>query len=184
MEREQKYRIKNESDFLYLKNYVSNICKFLNRYTQTDLYLSHPCKKFEMADEAFRIRYQIDLENKSDIELTYKGPREKGPLKIRKEISLKLCDSDNLDQVLNIFSELGFQVAYTIYKIREDYDCDWSKVSLDVVTDLGMFLEIEIKKVDELNKIDEFLKNIISKGLFIEVERKTYLELLLEKLSK
>ncbi|NPA97955.1 MAG: class IV adenylate cyclase [Crenarchaeota archaeon] len=136
-----------------------------------DTYLQHPCKDFSQTDEALRLRMMIVSDREKWI-LTYKGPRKmSGEIKSREEIEVELTEPE---KILKILNRLGFKKIASITKKRYKYrynDCD---ILLDHVKGLGVFLEIECRRKNEINKVKELI------GSCIEPVYKTYLELCFE----
>ncbi len=143
--------------------------KSLGVVDQEDIYLFHP--RIEMKDCALRVRIECSNNCKS-VKLCYKGPRLTiGMVKQREEIEVHV---DDLDKLLGIFRNLGFEVVATVKKKREIFSLGKVEIHLDDVEELGMFLEIEGNSRSEIEKV------ISELGLSEkEVERRTYLEMLL-----
>jgi len=72
--------------------------------------------------------------------LTYKGPRQAGPLKTREEIETGLEDPA---ATVAILAALGFAEAVSFEKRRESWSLGDCAVELDEVPCLGHFIEIE-----------------------------------------
>lgn len=73
---------------------------------------------------------------------------------------------DDVDNIRRIFDALELENIATVDKIRKSYFyLDKYEISLDVVKDLGYFVEIEVKKYDkEIN--DEYIELLkVGKGL-------------------
>lgn len=106
---------------------------------QTDTYYDAPHREFETTDEALRIRIErTDAE--ATTRLTYKGPRVDDNSKTRTEIETEIASHERMDGILEY---LGFSPAATVEKIRERYAIGEYTVTLDAVTGLGEFVEIE-----------------------------------------
>lgn len=82
----------------------------------------------------------LRLRKGNRVSLTYKGPQEKGPLKIRPEYQVDVSDFAMMKRILDA---LGFQCVFTYLKRREDYAYKGCAVSLDEVEGLGTFVEVE-----------------------------------------
>lgn len=121
----------------------------LGHHYQKDLYLDRANTKnglsFTKTDEALRLRIQRELsaENPTQLELTYKGPRLSPESKSREEYNLVLAPTTEDDTPIAFFQSLGYEVVYTVEKEREDWAFGAVVVSLDKVTDLGSFVELE-----------------------------------------
>jgi len=71
--------------------------------------------------------------------LTFKGPVQASPMKLREEIETVAGDGDAL---LHMFEELGFHVWFRYQKYREEFAWGDVIVALDE-TPIGTFVEIE-----------------------------------------
>jgi adenylate cyclase class 2 len=71
--------------------------------------------------------------------LTFKGPVQPAPVKIREEVETLVADGP---LTLRIFEELGFRVWFRYQKYREEFVIDGVMVAIDE-TPVGVFVEIE-----------------------------------------
>jgi len=160
---------------------------------QRDVYYDAPHRDFAETDEALRVRHETrlsdgidppggddDPERTETTNLTYKGPLLDDGSKTRAEHETEVADAAATAGVL---SELGFEPAATVEKRREFWSYDGFTVALDVVTDLGEFVEIE-RAVDDEAAIgatrDEALDALEELGLDGSAQiRTSYLGLLL-----
>lgn len=157
--------------------------KFMRKEMHEDIYYQHPCRDFSETDEALRIRIKR-FDGHFEVFLTYKGPKLDNISKTRKEIEVPISDVDAYSDLL---TSLGFKEVLTIVKVREKYYIEKGvTITLDEVEGLGQFIEIE-KLVKEDENIEEEVKRLrkILEELGVKkFERRSYLELLLEKLKK
>lgn len=72
--------------------------------------------------------------------LTYKGPRQPGPLKKREEINLRIEDADSGCELLK---RLGYVEVLCFEKRRETWRLGDCQIELDEVPYLGAYIEIE-----------------------------------------
>jgi len=165
------------------KAYVRNIKKiektltemgaqYQATYHQIDSYYNHPSRDFATTDEAVRIR-NTDTESF----LTYKGPKLDTRTKTREELELSI---DNPETGKTIMERLGFRFIAQVKKKRTVYTYEHVHFCLDEVEGLGHFVEVEIQEEDVekgKSKILDFLRELDMQ----ELERRSYLELLLEK---
>jgi adenylate cyclase, class 2 len=92
-------------------------------------------------DRGLRLRTNLDDESgKSTHIVTYKGPRQRGPVKKREEIEFGVDDPENAARV---FEVLGLELELSFQKRRESWELDACKIELDEVPHLGTFVEIE-----------------------------------------
>lgn len=159
----------------YEKRLLELNADFLGEEEQTDLYFQHPCKNFVETDEALRIR----LVN-GRAYLTYKGPRLSSEMKVRNEVEVEVLNAEKMQDILNY---LDFKMIAVIKKVRRIYKVGNFKVSLDRVTKLGSFIEVEVitsgDDNDVINKIKKFASILdlpLDKGTV-----ESYLEMYLKK---
>jgi adenylate cyclase class 2 len=122
----------------------------LGGVTQVDTYFDAPHRDFAETDEALRIRRETRHEDEPDAEtqarLTYKGPLVDRESKTREEIEAGV---ENGDDVTAILESVGFDPAATVRKDRKRFAHEGFVVTLDAVTDLGEFVEVETEVADE-----------------------------------
>ena len=141
---------------------------------QEDTYLNAPHRDYAQTDEALRIRATSE-----GAQITYKGPKLKGmDAKAREEINLQISDPD---QFIRLFSALGFTPTAQVNKIREEWAYKGTTISLDTVTGLGTFVEIEVIAersdcIKALETIEQVKKDLGIEGYHMQ---ESYLELLL-----
>lgn len=157
----------------------------ISTVTETDRYFDSPLRSFAETDEALRLRTADETgEETSTAELTYKGPRLAGLAKRRFE---RGCSVDDAAGAIAILEALDFNHVATVEKRRERFRRRDLTATLDEVTDLGEFLELErMVESDELDGIGGELERVVtelelSPGRAIE---ETYLELLLDDNSQ
>jgi len=95
----------------------------------------------DSGDEQLRRRrcvLRIRMEQGKSL-LTYKGPVQPSPMKVREEIETVAGDGDAL---LQMFGELGFNVWFRYQKYREEFAFGDVIVALDE-TPIGTFVEVE-----------------------------------------
>jgi adenylate cyclase class 2 len=111
----------------------------LGKVTQEDFYYNAPHRDFAETDEALRVRREAGDEETVEV-VTYKGPLVEKESKTRKEHETVVGDGDTVDALL---SALGFDATETVHKERERFELDGYVVTLDLVTGLGEFVEVE-----------------------------------------
>lgn len=151
---------------------------------QTDIYLSHPSRDLSTTDESLRVRGERALAPQGDgvlrTLLTYKGPKVSALTKTRYERELPLVDGIGPDDAEDLFLRLGFERAMVVRKRRTVLELDDIEVSLDLVEGLGAFIELELVS-DDLEGSERRLMALLSKLGLKGTERRSYLELLIEK---
>jgi len=141
---------------------------------QSDTYFTHPCRDFGVTDEALRIRAQGGL-----LTLYYKGPKLDHETKTREEIAAPLSDPAAMRTILQ---RLGFKEFAVVDKTRDIYDLDGVEVVLDHIVGLGDYVELEVQGED-IEKGKAALYNVMASLGLEGSERRSYLELLLEKVQ-
>lgn len=149
---------------------------------QVDQYLAHPARDFAATDEALRIR-RVGQSNR----ITYKGPKLDATTKTRREIELPLAEgSEAASRYNELFQALGFRPVMAVRKLRRCGHLAWQgrdfEVALDDVAGLGHFAELETTADEtELEAAQAALADLALKLGLTQTERRSYLELLLEK---
>ncbi|MFX0016763.1 MAG: class IV adenylate cyclase [Promethearchaeota archaeon] len=180
-----KEYLSSDKMMLHLRNKFGNPSEEI---THIDTYFNSPIHNFQKTDEALRLRQIQTTTGKERIEITYKGPKKGKNMKIREEITIK---ASNSSKVKNILQNLGFNVFGMIKKRRINWIQENLLISFDIVEGLGSFLEIETminsRLSEEINRNKERIIQLV-KEIFPnwsgEDERKSYLELIMEKQIK
>lgn len=144
---------------------------------QEDIYFNSPVADFAKTDEALRIRTTC-RGGKTNIFITYKGPKIDAKSKTRKEIEMGIADSG---QCSEIFEAIGFRKVRTVRKNRQYFSYENFEISLDDIEGLDPYMEIEIALEDgqdyseAQNSIFELFEKL---GITDGFERTSYMELL------
>lgn len=109
-------------------------------HVEEDTYFAHPTRDFARTDEALRLRRTAGR-----LELTYKGPRQGGPVKSRVEHQV-VVDGDPTA----LLRGLGFTPAAGVRKTRSHWALGDVAIAVDDVEGLGRFLEVEVVADDEV----------------------------------
>ena len=147
---------------------------------QEDIYFNSPVVDFAQTDEALRIR-TTKQKSKTNIFITYKGPKIDSASKTRKEIEMGI---DNSRQCCEIFEAIGFRKVRTVRKNRQYFSYENFEISLDDIEGLDPYMEIEIALDDgeDYSEAQNSIFKLFEKlGITDGFERTSYLELL-EKL--
>jgi adenylate cyclase class 2 len=153
------------------------------RVAQEDAYLSHPARDFARTNEALRLR-RVGQDNR----ITYKGPRLVGPTKTREEIELRFAaGADAFDELLRLFTNLGFRPVAVIRKMRQSYHLTYQgremEVALDEAEGLGTFAEVEAFAAteDDLPEAQAAVLELARELGLTAVEPRSYLSMALER---
>ena len=145
------------------------------RTHERDVYFNAPDRDFGITDEALRLRY-----SDGEAILTYKGPKRKEyRFKAREELNTIVGSGSETEMILE---RLGFTRVAEVEKWREYYSYKGALVSLDDVSGLGYFIEIEAGTIAGLEHPEDLVQNIAEElGIKGEPILSSYLELLLSK---
>ena len=195
---EQKFQFESEKEFLDFSN--SSIALLQERFSgeelgvveETDVYYNHPSRDFVQTDEALRIRYRI-VEGKSQLRITYKGPKLDAVTKTRKELELPLAASAEQDcselklKWDMLLQALGFVPVGSVYKIRRKIRFVWDYVPVELSLDRlpainGYFAEVELiaQTESDLDFCRAKLLQIADSLKLVKVVKKSYLNLTLD----
>ena len=150
--------------------------------TDADHYFNAPDRDFAHTDEALRLR-RIAAANY----VTYKGPKRDAQTKTRTEVEVPLAEGDDAARDFTaLLTHLGYRPTAVVRKRRTIYHLRREgfalEVCLDEVEGLGRFVELEIRAPEEQLEQGRtvLLATTAQLGLGPS-ERRSYLELLLEK---
>jgi adenylate cyclase class 2 len=150
--------------------------------SDADHYFNAPDRDFARTDEAFRLR-RIGRANY----VTYKGPKRDAQTKTRTEVEVPLAEGDEAARdFARLLTHLGYRPTAVVRKRRTVYHLKRGGFSLEVCLDevesLGPFVELEILAPEEqLEKARAVLLETAGQLGLKTSERRSYLELLLEK---
>ncbi|WP_136687770.1 class IV adenylate cyclase [Halorhabdus amylolytica] len=152
----------------------------LGTIRQVDTYYDAPHRDFAATDEALRIRRE-HRHGETTAKITYKGPKIDAQSKTREEAETTVEDGETADAILR---GIGFEPVATVEKERHRYRLGEYTVTLDDVTDLGEFVEIEtdVESEDAVEDAREKLQSRLSDLNLDPAEsiRTSYLGLLLD----
>jgi adenylate cyclase class 2 len=106
----------------------------LGRRLQEDALLDSPAEELHRRRCVLRVRMEGGKSR-----LTFKGPVQPGPMKLREELETVIGDGEMLMRVLG---ELGFQVWFRYEKYREEFTAEDVTIAIDE-TPVGVYVEIE-----------------------------------------
>ncbi len=168
---------------------------------QQDIYWDNPCIRIKDQGAVLRkrmIHFYTQKNNSSWSEqkkqnfVTYKGPKQKSQYKFREEIEFAVSD-----KIWTILSRLDFQIQDSVEKARwtakETVSFDSMRIpvslTIDIVQNLGLFMEVEIVLDNEKRKLFDS-ETIISKILndyglnTYKIEPLSYLALIQQRKQK
>ena len=177
---EQKYRVTDPSETTHRLQELGVTSKAT--VTQVDTYYAHPDRNFAETDEALRVR-RVGDENR----ITYKGPKIDATTKTRREIELPIAGGEEGAQRCDeIWQALGFSRVSEVSKTREIYRLSRADHEIEIAVDnvkyVGTFVELEtvVEKQSELDAASKAIATLAEELGLKEIERRGYLELLLE----
>jgi len=178
LEIEQKFRVVSHSEVVSAIELLGG--KIQPIESHRDVYLRHPSRDFGKSGEAFRIRYVNDK-----VVVTYKGPKELGPVKTRSEIELPLAEA-TADGWMVIFQALGFSIANEVNKVRTPYLINFDEtavcVTCDTVEKLGKFVEVEaiVRDRSQIQTVQSQIMQLSQRLALLDLEPRSYLRQILE----
>lgn len=151
--------------------------------TECDVYFDHPIRKFAETDEALRVR-----QSAGRVWVTYKGPRIDSTTKTRREIEVEIATGTSAETTHDLLRMLGFEPVDPVTKSRESFRIGWAGldfvIALDDVSGVGSFVELETKaSTAGLDVARQALLELASQLGQLRAERRSYLELAMERLS-
>jgi adenylate cyclase class 2 len=111
----------------------------LGSVEQVDTYYDAPHRNFKDTGEALRVRHEHRGDEMTS-RLTYKGPLVDDQSKTREEFDTRLGESESTHAILDAF---GFESVAVVEKERERFRIGRYTITLDAVTSLGEFVEVE-----------------------------------------
>ena len=166
------------SDFKEIEKKLDEIgAKKSKKEFQEDIYFNSPIVDFAKTDEALRIRTTKE-NDMTNIFITYKGPKIDKKSKTRKEIEMKIADSEKCS---DIFESIGFEKVRAVRKNRQYYTYENFEISLDDIEGLDHYMEIEVGLEDgeDYAEAQKSIFKLFEKlGITDGFERTSYLELL------
>jgi adenylate cyclase, class 2 len=176
---EQKHRIDDVAQFE--RQLAARGVSIGQPIEQVDQYFAHPSRDFAKTDEALRIRTVGD---KSFV--TYKGPKLDTTTKTRHELEMPI-DADHRS-FAELLEALGFKPVATVRKKRRPFQVAHAGRSIegavDEVDSLGTFVELELTADDTgLDEAKRLISALAAEFQLGPSERRSYLEMLLEKAS-
>ena len=92
-------------------------------------------------DRGLRVRQNREKDGSAEtVTVTYKGPRQPGPMKSRDEIELDVAKASD---AIHLFDALGYHRVLSFEKRRESWALLGCEVELDELPHLGKYVEIE-----------------------------------------
>ncbi|MBN2272220.1 MAG: class IV adenylate cyclase [Sedimentisphaerales bacterium] len=127
--------------------------EFVAELRQTDYHFDDAKATLKKGDKALRIRRQVAAD-RTQLLMTYKGPKEESNFKKRQEIEFELADADAAEKLL---AALGYHKALVVEKRRRLWRFGGCEVALDRLDLLGDYLEIEGSDDGKIDAVQENL---------------------------
>ncbi|ESS11034.1 MAG: adenylate cyclase [uncultured archaeon A07HR60] len=178
--------LKIEADHDAVQSQLESVgAQRLAEVEQTDTYFDAPSRSFADTDEALRLRREktgvADDSESSDsaaatrddggdtqsaghtvteeIRITYKGPLVDNESKTREEFETTVGDQDEAGAILE---GLGYTPAATVHKRRRHYQLDGYTVTLDDVSEVGQYVEVEQEAPeDRISEVKAGAKEVV-----------------------
>jgi|SRR5215218_1520219 len=126
-----------------------------NEHFEVNTFFDTEDRSLLAADEGLRLRRDREVASGAEKHvITYKGPRQPGPLKNREEVEVDVSEAAPAVQLLE---RLGYLRTLSFEKRRESWKLDNCKVELDEVPHLGRFVEVEGPDEASVMKVREKL---------------------------
>jgi len=108
------------------------------------------------ADKGLRLRTKTTVPaGEVTHTITFKGPRQHGPLKSRAETELGATDAKD---AIALLEELGFHRVLSFEKKRQTWKLADCLIELDELPHLGLYVEVEGPKDESVMKVRETLQ--------------------------
>ncbi len=130
--------------------------KFVEDQDQRDQYLDLPSGQLAGTDKCLRIRSEQVTDQPCRTVLTYKGPKQTGAFKKRREVEVRL-ESEDHNAMEALLIELDYHPALIVHKKRSLWKLNDCLIGLDQVTDLGSFVEIEGPSEKQIETVQALL---------------------------
>jgi len=169
MNKEIEVKIQIDTQLLHqTKDWLDRNAKYLGTINHTEYYLNKPETTFLfIAPQGYKdamdyLRVRLTKNGDSFcFKKFHEDPVDKRPLYCD-EYEVKVSDGK---EILKLMKAIGYTEQTLVEKVRNIYKFDVFEIVIDQVTNLGVFMEIELKtKVDNakvgLNLIYDFLKSI------------------------
>ena len=151
--------------------------------TESDTYYMAEHHDFAALDEALRVRCVEDrLTGERSAAITYKGAKLDHISMTRQELETSVGDGEICREILE---RIGFRPVPVVKKLRQYYHRDNITACVDVVTNLGDYLELEMivdtekKREEALGQLEKILHSL---GYSMQdTTRTSYLSMLLKK---
>lgn len=159
IEVEIKFEVDKES-FLRIKNKMKIIGKFIKKSYQSDEYLTPAHKNFLDFEHPYEWLRVGKRGGKTILNYKHWYPENVEIADYCDEFETEITNPEQLQKIFNV---LNFKRVVTVEKKREVYEYGMFEVSMDEVTDLGYFVEVEALKILETpektrEKLLEFAK--------------------------
>jgi adenylate cyclase class 2 len=134
-------------------------------FNETDTFFDFEDQRLKKADSALRLRDRRDrLSGQSSYRLTFKGPRQPGPFKHRREIEFSLDRAENAKDLLEA---LGLKIFARYTKRRNSWSVENCSIEVDFLEGIGQFVEVEGPEEQSIRNVLERL-NLAEKPVIQE----------------
>lgn len=142
----------------------------IRQVVETNTFFDRPDRGLRSSDRGLRVRRMLNVDSASESAvMTFKGPRQPGPLKSREELEITVDDPQT---AILLLERLGFQTTLAFEKRRESWTLQNCQVELDELPYLGSFVEIEgpdEQSVQDVRKLLELADSPMIQASYISM---------------
>jgi adenylate cyclase, class 2 len=120
-------------------------------YDETDSFFDFEDRRLKNGDSALRLRDRKNRQSgQSNFRLTFKGPRQPGPFKHRREIEFSV---DRFSEVRDLLEVLGVKIFASYTKKRHSWSLGNCSIEVDFLDGIGKFVEVEGPDEPSIRKV-------------------------------
>jgi adenylate cyclase, class 2 len=120
-------------------------------YLETDSFFDYNDQRLKLSDSALRLRDRRNLDSgQSNYRLTFKGPRQPGPFKHRRETEISV---DGPEKTSDLLDALGLKVFARYTKRRNSWSVENCSIEVDFLEGIGQFVEVEGPDEESIRKV-------------------------------
>lgn len=110
-------------------------------FVETDVFFDYEDRRLKGNDSALRLRDRRNIRTgHSEYRLTFKGPRQPGPFKHRREVEFAV---DRPENVRTLLEAIGLRAFVDYTKNRNSWSFGNCDIEVDRIEGIGTFIEVE-----------------------------------------